>query len=290
MVLLLKQADISIGTTLQHANYAFFAIVGLWVYDFALTFDEEVEFMLNARWKIATLLYVICRYLPFAMVIIDVFRIVQPGLSVKTCMTCFALNGYVGVIVLCCAEPLFILRLCAFLGGRRRTLIIALCNYALFLIPMLVTVTLYNSSSIVLQSPIPQVASCYSNRDGRILIIAYMLLIIGELEILSFTLYRSWRLYREIGNELPLVRILIRHNVSYFACGLFFSVMAPAAIYTLPGSYGDVASDLQVVMHAILVTRIHRELCATARRPEASSTRNVSLPLTFLAGPSSGCP
>ncbi|KAG0703663.1 hypothetical protein DFH29DRAFT_874318 [Suillus ampliporus] len=184
MVLLLDQADISIGITLQHANLykltVHVAIVGLWVYDFALTFDEEVEFMLNARWKIATLLYVICRYLPFAMVVIDVFRIVQPGLSVKTCINCFVLNGYVGVIVLCCVEPLFILRLWAFLGCRRRTLIIALCNYVVGLL-LLVDLVVNHDVIVVLQSPIPQIASCYSNRDGRILIITYMLLIIGEL-------------------------------------------------------------------------------------------------------------
>ncbi|KAG0696396.1 hypothetical protein DFH29DRAFT_207634 [Suillus ampliporus] len=286
---MIDQADINIGFTLQHANYAFFAIVGVWVYDFALTFNEEVEFMLNARWQITTLLYAICRYLPFAMVVIDIYRIVQPGLSVKSCITCHSLIGFIGVIVLCCAEPLFIMRLWALLGRRRKTLVIALCNYVIFLIPMLLSVAAFNSSTTALPSPIPQLASCYINRDGRILIVAYMILIVGELEILSFMVYRSWTLYREIGNDLPLVRILLRHNVSYFACGLFFSVVAPAAIFTLAGSYGDVASDLQVVMHSILVTRMHRELWYTAYRPQATSAKNVSIPLATLPAPSSGC-
>ncbi|KAG0693126.1 hypothetical protein DFH29DRAFT_1073386 [Suillus ampliporus] len=286
---MIDQADINIGFTLQHANYAFFAIVGVWVYDFALTFNEEVEFMLNAQWKIPALLYVICRYLPFAMVVIDIFRIVQPGLSVKSCMTYHSLIGYIGVIVVCCAEPLFILRLCMFLGRGRRTLIIAFCNYVLFLIPMLMTMALFNASTIGLPSPIPQVASCYIDKDSHILIVAYMILVIGELEILSFTLYHSWNLYREIGNDSPLVRILIRHNVSYFACGLFFSVAASLAIFFLPGSYGDVAAHLQVAMHSILVTRMHRELWYTAYRPQATSTKNVSIPLTTLPAPSSGC-
>jgi hypothetical protein len=40
------------------------------------------------------------------------------------------------------------------------------------------------------------------------------------IEILSFMLFRSWKLYREHGNDLPLVRVLVRHNISYFACGL----------------------------------------------------------------------
>ncbi|KAG0693689.1 hypothetical protein DFH29DRAFT_383185 [Suillus ampliporus] len=231
MVLLIDQADINVGFTLQRADYTFFAIAGLCVYDFALTFDEEVEFMLNAQWKFPTLLYVICRYLPFAMIFINGFRIVQPGLSVKSCLTYHSLVGYIGVIVLWCAEPLFILRLCMFLGRGRRTLIIAFCNYVLFLISMLVTIVVFNASTIVLPSPIPQVTSCYINKDGRSLIVAYVILVIGELEILSFTLYHSWKLYREIGDDSPLVRILIRHNVSYFACGLLFSLAASLAIF-----------------------------------------------------------
>jgi len=40
------------------------------------------------------------------------------------------------------------------------------------------------------------------------------------IEILGFILYRCWKLYRELGNNLFLVRVLIRHNVFYFACGL----------------------------------------------------------------------
>ncbi|KAG0702478.1 hypothetical protein DFH29DRAFT_875138 [Suillus ampliporus] len=210
MVLFIDQADISIGFTFQRADYTFFAIAGLCAYDFALTFDEEVEFMLNAQWKFPTLLYVICRYLPFAMIFINGFHI--------------------GTIVVWCAERQwyllfyhycdFIAPYCSTLYLEALTLIIALCNYVLFLISMLVTMALFNASTIGLPSPIPQVTSCYINKDGRILIVAYMLLVIGELEILSFTLYHSWKLYKETGNDSPLVRILIRHNVSYFACGL----------------------------------------------------------------------
>ncbi|KAG1725388.1 hypothetical protein EDB19DRAFT_1756399 [Suillus lakei] len=42
--------------------------------------------------------------LPFALIFTDIFRILQPGLSLKSCTTLFAFNTYVGGIILFFAE------------------------------------------------------------------------------------------------------------------------------------------------------------------------------------------
>ncbi|KAG2035813.1 hypothetical protein BDR03DRAFT_961627 [Suillus americanus] len=132
-----------------------------------------------------------------------------------------------------------------------------------------------------MQSPIPKVASCYDSKQSRIIIVAYVLLVIAEIEILSFMLYHSWKLYREHGNDMPLVRVLVRHNIFYFACGLVFSTAAVVAVVTLPASYVDAVSDLQFVIHGILSTRMHRELYNTAHYTEETSTGTMPLPLVF---------
>lgn len=95
-------------------------------------------------------------------------------------------------------------------------------------------------------------------------------------------LYHSWKLYREYGRDLPLVRVLVRHNIFYFACGLLFSTVVVVAVVALPAPYGDSASDLQFVIHGILATRMHRELYNAAHHTEETSTGNImSLPLVF---------
>jgi hypothetical protein len=87
-----------------------------------------------------------------------------------------------------------------------------------------------------LQSPIPEITSCYTSKTGHIVFVAYILLVIGEtgtshdtcvsprssicIEILGLMLYHSWILYREHERIIHLVQILIRHNIFYFACGL----------------------------------------------------------------------
>jgi len=277
MVVLFNQADISIGNTLQNTNYAFFAVVGVWFYDFMLTFDEEVEFIIHARWRIPKLLYLVNRYLIFAVIVVDVFRILKPGLSVETCSTFFILNTYVGGIVLCCAESLFMRRVWVISSGNRWKWVIAFLNFVFLTIPLVVTLTFYDSSSTVVQSPIPEITSCYTTKASRVVIVAYMLLVIAEIETLSLMLYHSWKLYRGSGHIIPLVRILIRHNVFYFACGIFFSTALVAIIFTFPTAYSDVASDLQIVLHVILATRMHRELWNAATDSKTDPLEMVSV-------------
>ncbi|KAG2122790.1 hypothetical protein DEU56DRAFT_917683 [Suillus clintonianus] len=238
MVSLFDQADIGIGITLQRTNAI--AIACLWVYDLALTLDKEVAFILDAPWRRPKLIYLTCRYLPFASVVTDILRIVQPGLSVEACTTFFIFGSCVGGFVLYCAEALFMQRVWAVMGRRW---IVVCCNVVLIVVPVVVTLTLYNSSSIILQSPIPKVASCYNSERARIIIVAYILLVIVEIEILSFMLYHSWKLYREYGNSMPLVRVLVRHNIFYFACGLLFSTVVVVVMLTLPAQYGDAVSE-----------------------------------------------
>ncbi|KAJ8587706.1 hypothetical protein M405DRAFT_934537 [Rhizopogon salebrosus TDB-379] len=278
MVISFDQADIdTLGNTLQHTNYAIFAATGIWAYDFVLTFDEEVEFVLHARWRIPKLLYLVCRYLQFALIVIDLSRILQHELSNKSCTTYFTISSYTGGILLYCAEVLFMRRVWAMSSHKRWRWIVSFCNFMLLAVPSGVVLTFQNSSSTILQSPIPEIASCYTSKTGHIVFVGYILLAIGETEILGLMLYHSWILYRDPQRIIPLARILIRHNVFYFTCGLFSSTLVLVILFTTPTTYYDVASDVQIVLHTILATRMHRELWRAATYQEASSLGDVSV-------------
>ncbi|OJA13736.1 hypothetical protein AZE42_02955 [Rhizopogon vesiculosus] len=115
-----------------------------------------------------------------------------------------------------------------------------------------------------------------------------MLLVMGEIETLSLMLYHSWKLYRGSEHIIPLVRILIRHNVFYFTCGLFFSTLLMAIILIVPAAYFDIASELQIVLHVILATRMHRKLWKAATDRETDHLGMVSIvvfasPLSVLS-------
>ncbi|OJA17755.1 hypothetical protein AZE42_10888 [Rhizopogon vesiculosus] len=57
----------------------------------------------------------------------------------------------------------------------------------------------------------------------------------------------------------------------------FFSTLVVATILTVPAAYFDVAGDLQIVLHVILATRMHRELWKAATDRETDSLGMVSV-------------
>ncbi|OJA19885.1 hypothetical protein AZE42_09751 [Rhizopogon vesiculosus] len=56
----------------------------------------------------------------------------------------------------------------------------------------------------------------------------------------------------------------------------FFSTSLVTIILTVPAAYYSAASDLQIVLHVILATRMHRELWGAAIDRETNPLRIVS--------------
>ncbi|OAX31240.1 hypothetical protein K503DRAFT_105213 [Rhizopogon vinicolor AM-OR11-026] len=135
---------------------------------------------------------------------------------------------------------------------------------------------------IISEPPIPNITSCYDVAESRIIVIAYVLLVVGEFEILIFTIYRSIKHYQSLGSDNPLLKILIRHNIFYFACGLVFSLSVILTLAFLPDVYGDMVSNLQVMIHALLVTRMHLELWKSDRAKQVM-LEDISLAMMYPA-------
>ncbi|KAJ8582589.1 hypothetical protein M405DRAFT_558204 [Rhizopogon salebrosus TDB-379] len=258
-------ADIAIGHSLLYLNYAYVAVTVAWVYDYIITFDDELEFLRKSRWGTFKILYLLCRYLPFALLAADTYQVLQPALPLSQCGIYFDLNSYLAGITLVAAECMFILRTYSIWGRSGEILIILMGSLAAILVPVIYVITSFNSSMIISEPPIPNITSCYNVSESKVIVVAYVLLVVGELEILLFTVYRSINHYQSLGGDNPLLKILIQHNIFYFACGLAFSLTVILTLGFLPDVYGDMTSNLQVMIHALLVTRMHLRLWKSDR-------------------------
>ncbi|KAG1774251.1 hypothetical protein EV702DRAFT_1125887 [Suillus placidus] len=67
---------------------------------------------------------------------------------------------------------------------------------------------------------------------------------------------QSWRTVNG-----PLYTVLVKHNIFYYACGLFLAaVNALMAILFSQSAYHSVFEDFQLSIHAILATRMYLHL------------------------------
>ncbi|KAG2156741.1 uncharacterized protein EDB93DRAFT_865412 [Suillus bovinus] len=208
----------------------------------------KLAYLHKSRWGKVKILYLVCRYLPFWLLAVA---------TKQQCQTYFQINSWLEGITLIAAEWMFILRTYAIWGRSKRILIILLSSFVAILIPVIYILTSFGNSVIISKPPIPNITSCYNVGESCIIVAAYVLLVVGEFEILFFTLYCSIKHYKNHANQHRLLNILIQHNIFYFICGLFFSLLVILTIGLLPDVYGDMTSNLQVTVHALLVTRMH---------------------------------
>ncbi|KAG2142463.1 hypothetical protein DEU56DRAFT_900494 [Suillus clintonianus] len=258
-------AEIAVGHSLLNLNYAYVSATVIWVYDYIIKFDDELAYLRKSRWGAVKMLYLVCRYLPFVLLATDTYQVLQPALPLSLCETYFVMNSWLEGITLVTAESMFISRTYAIWGRSRRILIILTCSAVAIMIPVGYLMTNFGNSTEITEPPIPNITSCYNVGGSRIIVVAYVLLVVGEFEILCFTLYRSIKHYKGLTSRNHLLSILIQHNIFYFICGLVFSLLLILTLGFLPLVYGDMISNVQATVHALLITRMHLELWKSDR-------------------------
>jgi len=249
------------------------------VYEYAITFDDEITFLRDSKWSIVKVLYIVCRYLMFPFLITNTFHLLQRGLTLEECEAYSQFDFFAGATIIYCADLMFLVRTYALWHRSRAALIIIIVNFAAFIIPMVVILGLFDSVYTII--PVSGITSCNEAPQSRNIVWGYVLLVIGETEILLSTLYQAVRYYQEAGGASRLLAILVQHNTFYFCCSLASSVAVISTVESSLDLYGALLAHLQAIMHGILVTRMHRSLWNSDRKENKSSNpgpNDVSLP------------
>ncbi|KIJ08505.1 hypothetical protein PAXINDRAFT_18369 [Paxillus involutus ATCC 200175] len=134
------------ASALFNLNYGTVSILVIWVYEYAITFDDEITFLRDSKWSIVKILYLLCRYFTFPLVIANTFQYLQQGLTLEECRSHFQFASFARATVIFCAELMFLVRAYALWHRTRAALITIIVNFTAFLIPMIVILALCNSA------------------------------------------------------------------------------------------------------------------------------------------------
>jgi len=128
-------------------------------------------------------------------------------------------------------------------------------------------------------SVISSITGCYQSTGSDELFVPFVLLFALELGLISLTLVRaiqSWRTART-----PLYDVLLKHNIFYYVCGLFFSMVNVFTSLFLRYAYNAMFQDFQLIILAILATRMHLHLWHVDRQIHSSAV--MLIPLTDVS-------
>ncbi|KAG1788938.1 uncharacterized protein HD556DRAFT_1311687 [Suillus plorans] len=223
--------EIEAAKSLQYLGYICTSIATFW-----------------SRWTKVKVLYIIARYVPFLFVITDIFLNFAPNENTRKCK-----------ILVYIYSSFFVLRTYA-LWNSNKIVLVAMLS-ALFAVMASFIGICFSAivTSYVTTSAIPGITGCYRSSTRVQFFLPFLLLFIFQLGLVSLTLIRVVQTWRTSNSDIYAV--LVKHNIFYYACGLFLSavnVLAP--IMFSDAVYYSLLEDLEAFVLALLATRMHLHL------------------------------
>ncbi|KAG2049917.1 hypothetical protein BDR06DRAFT_940940, partial [Suillus hirtellus] len=200
--------SVSDMTKLHTVKYANLSSLAILVFDYCITFSEEVRWTWFKPWDVIRIIFTISRYMPFAGVGITAYY------ALRASDQCAAtLEGYIiDVISIVSAEALLVIRTWAFWQKSKR-LLIGLLVYSVLSVAAAIAVDL--DPVVFIPGEGPSAAGCYfeSTRNSAVV---YMFLAMFEFVMLILTVYKRIRDYKDL--QSGIVVTLYRDGMFYMLC------------------------------------------------------------------------
>ncbi|KAG1848305.1 hypothetical protein DFJ58DRAFT_472261 [Suillus subalutaceus] len=272
--------DIAAATSLQFTSYIYASMATFWIYDYACSLHEEWIFLLRSRWCKVKGLYIVTRYLPFILLTTSLYLTFTPNGNPGKCRVFCNIDSGLGMVSVIFSECFFILRTYA-LWNNNRVLLAATAStlfaivVASFSIVFASTVPAAYSTSVI-----PGITGCYQSSTNFTFLIPFLLISAYQLGLMMLTLIRAIQNWRITRSRLYVV--LLNHDISYYACGLLFSVTNIFTRPLLQYSYQSMLHNFQFMILAILATRMHLHLWQVNRHPHRSGAL-VRIPISDMS-------
>lgn len=271
---LLSVSDLAKLQTSKYVNLGSLAIL---VFDYCITFSEEVQWTWFRSWDVTRVMFVISRYLPFAGVGMTAYDALRASNQCASTLE----GNIIHIIGIVAAEGLLIIRTWAFWQKSKR-LLIGLLVYSALTITAAIAADL--SPTMLLPGEEPPLNTCYfeSTRNGAVV---YIFLAIFESVILFLTIYKRVHDYRDFRSGI--VATLYYDGILYMLCILTITVANVIIGAALASAYSNLFDTLQLVSHSVLASRILFRLRNNNERVHEPSMSVTALePINYLQPPS----
>ncbi|KAF9524800.1 hypothetical protein CPB83DRAFT_909691 [Crepidotus variabilis] len=233
-------------------SYAVLAALVLVVYDYLLTFSDEVELVWQGRFTFGTVLFALCRYLPFIDIPVSIpLYMYANGITAAGCHNLFVASvscQYVGIAV---AQTILILRTFA-LWQRNIYIVIGLGVSFLTstLFALYTTVVFMVGTTAIKPSGMP----CTVDHVGEGLMAGFITLLAIETSVVVLTVVRAtYHLHR--SNSSWVYQMYLR-GILYFFFTFAVTLLSLFCLYFAPVQLKLILMDIQRAFHSILCSRI----------------------------------
>ncbi|KAG1772586.1 hypothetical protein EV702DRAFT_618503 [Suillus placidus] len=248
----------------QIVAYVEVASAAALLFDFCITFDSEVRWIWGRKWGIMRIAFIISRYLPVGTIAMYLFYGVEStrggipnsGMYIAIIGTMNALGAvaadgqYQLQVKSLSTRNIFSVMLIArthAFYGREKNILIAMSFFS----TVMIAATLIILYVVASKCGEP---TCDAPMGQGFLSIIYALHIMYHLGLMSLTVYKRFKFYRQ--ENTPLVSTVYWDGVIYMLCTALASMVNCVGIIELPSPYSSLFYCPQVVVRSVFASRI----------------------------------
>ncbi|KAG2366403.1 hypothetical protein BDR07DRAFT_1373674 [Suillus spraguei] len=222
-------SEVADSQTSKFANISAFALL---IFDFWITFQDEINWIWFKPWDIIRVIFVISRYLPF----IGAGLTVYDALSVNVPPARSQAENIIHIISIVAAEGLLVIRTWAF-WQRSKRMLIGLLTYGIMTIIAATSINVLRNLRLTAGRTVGHL----THKQNLAV-------------ILALTVYKKFSDYRKF--ESSMVTALYGGSLFYMSCIIAITVTNVIIDAVSPVGYVNMFDTLQVVIHSILASRI----------------------------------
>jgi len=257
---------------LQITKYTNIGALAVLVFDYCITFQDEVQWTWSRPWDVTRVIFALSRYLPF----IGAALTARAALYVSGPCPSNLPENILHILGIAAAEGLLLLRTWAF-WQKSRKLLIGLLSYAA--VTVIAVFVVNRSPNQLLPGTEPtQGCSFEASRNGAVV---YFILAVYEGVILFLTAYKRFHDYGDFQSSI--VKTVYNDGMLYI-----FGVMAITVTNVIIGgafpiAYSDMFDTFQLVIHSVLASRILFRLRSSNNQVHETPVMMLSEDLRYQA-------
>jgi len=242
-------------TTAEHimvVRYTSVATLALLIYEYAVTFDEEVRLIWPSRLSLGKTLFLLSRYLPFPTIILNFSVSVLLVNGQRICRHVATAAAMFECIILFLAEAIMFMRVYAIWDCRASIRIILSCAMALAMFGAFYADARFIGATTTVEG-LKYSSGCLIIFPNRIIWVGMVVIMMCEFISLTLTCIRRFSGSLSLST---LSKVMYQDGVAYFVCVFLTSTVNLTIVFLAPSDLRYFAFITQAILHTTVCNRL----------------------------------
>ncbi|KZT36399.1 hypothetical protein SISSUDRAFT_1034864 [Sistotremastrum suecicum HHB10207 ss-3] len=245
----------------------------LLIYDFILSFPEELKFVWRSRWSLGKVLFLLNRYLVPLDLAVELVSFMSTTPSDNFCKKWFITDTVLVWFELAVIQALLVMRTAALWNGNKYVMALLATTYLGTMAAILwVVIRVTRDVTIIAERPVPQLLGCLFAAEKDVTSGIWLAPLTVETVIFLLTSLKAFQHWQnKLLSRTHLVTILYRDGFLYFVVMFAMNILNTLIFYLLPLQLSEVTFILYRALMSVMASRLLLNVRAALLEPQTAT-------------------